>query len=234
MNHSRRRVAAAALAAALAVLAPFAGASAAVATSATVTLSEEDLAYFHETADRFGVDAATQEALLTKVEAGIPLDSSTGASPVSVVTADVDGFHRTVETFADGSIIGTDLEIPVELPEGVSARGVSGCVLGTSAGVSYGQDCWIYSSSLTMGASFYSSYSRWSGGSSVWNWHSPAINIVGGSVTSQSWVHTPGGTTSSIQLQWNSQTGGVFTSNTWLRFNVSSTGGVSQTRGGAW
>lgn len=137
-----------------------------------------------------------------------------------------------VETFADASIIGTDLEIPVEIG-GVSAFGVTGCVVGASAGVSYGQDCWSYSSSMTMGASCYASYSVWSGGSSVWNWHSPAINIVGGSVTSQSWVHSPG-SNSSIQLQWNSQTGGMITSNTWLRLNASSTGAVYETHGGAW
>lgn len=206
--------------------------AAVAATTDPIELTEEDVAYFHEAADRFGVDEEVQETLLAKVRAGIPLDSSTGAEPVSVVTAEVDGFTRTIETYADGSVFGTDIEIPQEVAPDAVARGVSGCVVGTSAGVTYGQDCWIYSSSLTMGASFYASYSRWSGGSSVWNWHSPAINIVGGSVISSGWSHSPG-TTSYIQLQWNSQTGGVITVNTWLRFTASA-GGTSQTRGGVW
>ncbi|MBO0982692.1 hypothetical protein [Rathayibacter sp. SD072] len=209
------------------------GAPAAFAeTSNSIELSEDDLSYFHATGDRFGVDKAVQEALLEKVRAGIPLDSSTGAEPVSVVTADVDGFTRTIETYADGSIIGSDIEIPKEVSADVAARGISQCVTSTSAGVNYGQDCWIFSSSMTIGASFYASYSRWASGSSVWNWHSPAINVVGGSVTSSSWNHVSG-TNSSIQLQWNSQTGGIYTYGSWLKFNASPSG-TSQTRGGTW
>lgn len=221
-----------ALAAALGAAFIVAPAANATAPTPSIELSQEDLDYYYSVAERFGVPEDLQESLLAKIEAGIPLDSSTGVAPISTVTEEVDGFTRTVETFADGSVIGTDIEIPRVLEDGVSARGVSGCVTGSSAGVYYGQDCWVYSSSLTMGASFYASYSRWSTGSSVWNWHSPAVNIVGGSVNNQVWQHATG-TNSSISLKWNSNIGGVVTVGTWLRLNASP-GGISQTRGGTW
>lgn len=124
-------------------------AASAATPSATIELSQDDLDYYYSVAERFGVPEAVQESLLEKVKAGIPLDSSTGVAPVSTVTTEVDGFERTVETFPDGSVIGTDIEIPQVIEDGVSARGVAGCVTGASAGVYYGQDCWVYSSSLT-------------------------------------------------------------------------------------
>ena len=207
-------------------------AASAATLSATIELSQDDIDYYYSVAERFGVPAAVQESLLEKVKAGIPLDSSTGVAPVSTVTTEVDGFERTVETFPDGSVIGTDIEIPQVIEDGVSARGVAGCVTGASAGVYYGQDCWVYSSSLTMGASFYASYSQWSTGSSVWNWHTPEVNIVGGTVSNQVWSHATG-TNSSITLKWNSHIGGIVTVGTWLRLNASP-GGISQTRGGTW
>lgn len=199
-------------------------------TDPVVELTAEDLAYFHGVADRFGVPDDVEAALLAKVEAGIPLDSTTGAEPVSVVTSEVDGFSRTVETFADGSIIGSDTEIPVLVPDGIAARGVSGCVYGSSAGVSYGQDCWVYTSGLTAGASFYTSYSVWSGGASVWSWHTPAMNIVGGSVVENSFVQVDGKT---IQLRFRYTTGGVVTTTNWIQASVIGSG-LSQTRGGTW
>lgn len=200
------------------------------ATDPAVELSADDLAYMHEVADRFGVSDEVLARLIAKVEAGIPLDSSTGAYPVAVTSSEVDGFARTVETFADGSFIGSDVEIAKPAPEGVNARGVSSCVYSSSAGVSYGQDCWVYTSGVTAGASFYTSYSVWSGGSSVWNWHSPSINIVGGSLTHSEFSQPSGNT---IQLRFNYQTGPVLTQGAWIQAAVVGTG-LSQTRGGAW
>jgi len=232
MNKWKRATFAAAVLTAVGSVLAVAPVANATTSPSVIELSDADLAYFYSVADRFGVPEDLQESLLAKVKAGVPLDSSTGVAPVSTVMQEVDGFTRTVETFADGSVIGSDIEIPrVEPEDGVSARGIAGCTTGSSAGVFYGQDCWVYTSSLTMGASFYTSYSRWSTGSSVWNWHTPSINVIG-TVTNVKWVPVSG-TNSKITLKWNSQSGGLATLTTWLTFNASPTG-ISQTRGGSW
>lgn len=227
----RNRTAGLLVGAAIAVTTALFTAPAALADSKPVVeLTEEDVAYFHEVGDRFGVPEDVQAILLAKVEAGIPLDSESGAEPISVVTTEVDGFRRTVETFADGSVIGTDTEIAKPVPPGISPMGVSGCVYSSNAGVSYGQDCWVYTSGLTAGASFYTSYSVWSGGASVWNWHSPSINIVGGSLVASEFVKPDGRT---IQLRFRYQTNGTATTTNWIQASVVGSG-LSQTRGGAW
>ncbi|KQR89096.1 hypothetical protein [Microbacterium sp. Leaf179] len=195
------------------------------------TVSAEDAKWFLDNAVRWGVDDDTAQALLERVERGEVLDSDSGAEPVSVRTEQVDGFERTVSTFADGSVRGSDVQIPKEATEsdGLSTQAsYYGCTLGSSAGVSYGQDCYVYNSSMTIGASFYTSYSVWSGGSSVWNWHTPSVSVVGGNASNQEFTQP---NDDAIQLRFNVQTLDFPSSTAWLQFNAST---QSASQGGAW
>lgn len=191
----------------------------AASASYQVDLSDAEVTQFLDNAEYWGVDDAKALLLLEKVRHGRLLDSMTGADPTSVSESEVNGFQRTVKTYADGSIIGTELEIPKEIPAGTITpfAAYSGCTYGTSAGVSYAQDCYVYNSGLTVGASFYTSYSRWSGGASVSNWHTPTYNVIGGNVTNAQFTQPNGYT---IQLRFNVNTLGYPTSTAWLQLNA--------------
>lgn len=215
---------------AVALLCALGAPQAASAADYPVDLSDADVAQFLENAEYWGVDDATADLLLEKVRNGIPLDSMTGAAPITTTTSQVNGIERTLKTYSDGSIIGTEMEIPKAVPPGTITplAGFGGCTRGTSAGVSYAQDCYVYNSGLTVGASFYTSYSRWSGGSSVWNWHTPTYNVIGGNVTNAQFTQPNGYT---IQLRFNVNTLGYPTSTAWLQLNASIPAAQS---GGTW
>lgn len=88
-----------------------------------------------------GLSAQLQASLLEKLSAGQALDANTGAEPVSSETSTVDGYIRTVSTYADGSISVASVETPAAAsvastsastrfvaPEGlVSPMSVSNC-----------------------------------------------------------------------------------------------------------
>jgi hypothetical protein len=205
-------------AALLLVLAGAVPASASDSSLLTPTEEQELRAQF----EIYDVPVSTQDALIEKLDNGEEWDVYTGVAPVSSVVSEHEGYERTYDTYADGSISVSDMQIAVDAPHEVTGgdvspmgQGIVGCTLGYSAGVSYGTDCWVYASTALTGASYYVSYSRWSTGSSVYNWHDPVTNTIGGSWYDRKFVTLNGGT--AVQLQWKLNVGGYYSTSGLLR-----------------
>ncbi|MBU4213491.1 MAG: hypothetical protein KJ792_02395 [Actinobacteria bacterium] len=77
-----------------------------------------------------GIDAATQDSLIAKLEAGQLLDSQTDAKPTGTFTVQRPGVSRTVSVFHDGSRKWIDVETPAQISSGAgvnSAAAVGSC-----------------------------------------------------------------------------------------------------------
>ncbi|WP_460739307.1 hypothetical protein [Microbacterium neimengense] len=147
----------------------FLGATSASATSTTTTA---DAAAFEEFYDRYGVDEATQSALLEQLDAGEILDSMTsGAEPVTTYERDSAQQTEFVSVFEDGSISVTGFEKPVEeVDEGaVGTRAVSDCTSYSGGGYASYANCLVSNGNGTMSLQFRADYSRWASGASISN-----------------------------------------------------------------
>lgn len=141
-----------------------------------------------------GVSDTQRESLLLKLKSGVPWDSMSGASPVSVEEFEAGGFNVTRERFADGSTSEFGLEIgvqasPAQLAKMVSeapsntakstgavtsapqastfGTGIQYCTTGTSAGVFYASNCQVYYHGITWSSAFRANYQRWSSGAAA-------------------------------------------------------------------
>lgn len=144
--------------------------------------------------DRFGTSEAEQDLLLEKLERGIPWDSATGAKAVKSETFVENGFEVSRSYFSDGSVSETGIEIgvlatPAQLTQMISeaslrekpslergstspqytqqAVGISSCIYGSSAGVSYASNCKVYYSGISWSSSFRADYQRWASGAAA-------------------------------------------------------------------
>lgn len=169
--------------------------------------------------NEYGVSAQTQDSLFNKLESGQVWDVYTGATPVTSTTSIVGGYNQTLETFADGSISVSSVEIPRKTAVGgISPMSVTGCTYGSSAGVFYGTDCRVYQNSALTEAEFYASFSQWSTGSSVSNWHNGWVIRNVGTVKNLGW--SSGGTW--VQLGWDEVVDGWYSLHNTLRLNTTS------------
>jgi hypothetical protein len=143
-----------------------------------------------------GVDGATQDLLVTKMNSGTPWDSMTTAKPVRIESKIDGSFAVEIRHFADGSVSKSGTEIPRQataselaamiqaakpfVPVGTStspgspqrgvtpmATGVRLCTYGNSAGVYYASNCQVYYDGISWSSSFRANYQRWSGGSAA-------------------------------------------------------------------
>ncbi|MCR2818829.1 hypothetical protein NQ166_08295 [Microbacterium sp. zg.Y1090] len=87
----------------------------------------------------------TQDALVDKLLSGEPLDSMTGAAPVSTNTTVESGFEVTENVYADGSVSINRIEIakPAPAPGTITPFGVSGCSTSNGSGVVRKTNCLI-------------------------------------------------------------------------------------------
>ncbi|MDZ8276526.1 hypothetical protein R2Q81_11290 [Microbacterium aquimaris] len=79
--------------------------------------------------DTHGVEEATRDTLVAKLESGELLDSQNGSEPVSTSTTTTGGYEVTISTYADGSVSESRVELPTsaETPGLVTPFGVTGC-----------------------------------------------------------------------------------------------------------
>jgi hypothetical protein len=184
-------------------------------------LTPEQEQQAREVFNEYGVSSATQDELFNKLDRGEVWDVYAGVAPVSSVTSIVDGYTQTLDTFADGSISVSGVEIPKEPTptDGFSTMSVTGCTYGSGAGVFYGQDCRVYQNSALTEAEFYASFSQWSTGSSVSNWHDGWVIRNVGQLQNVGWSH---GTTW-VQLGWDEVVEGWSSTHKTLKLNTTST-----------
>ena len=156
---------------------------AAPATAESVAGDTEEVRQFLED---HGVDAQTQDTLLDALANGEVWDSmSADALPVSTRSEVTTDSTSTIETFADGSIVVTEIETPQEARGGVAAKAVTGCrttVSGT--GYSNRYDCKASASTGLVLMGFYISYSITGSWDSIIEVHSPYGQCSGGTCTS--------------------------------------------------
>lgn len=128
-------------------------------------LIEDNVSQLAAFFDQYGVPTATQEALLDKLERGVPWDSlAEGAEPVSADSRTVGGVKETIYTYGDGSIGVTSAEAPRELPERgtiVPMAGISGCTATSSGVTRYRKNCTVKHTTGTVTMSFTADY-QWS------------------------------------------------------------------------
>jgi len=139
--------------------------------------------------DTLEIEVDQRMALVAQYAQGIPFESETGAAPVERVTTIENGYEITTNTFSDGSksVLGIELGVeasPSELEamileaepfmdpdydgDSIIVRpsimpmntGISGCTTGTSAGISYWNNCHIYYHGITASNSFDANYQR--------------------------------------------------------------------------
>ena len=108
----------------------FVASSASVAVAAPAPGASTD-AVVAELRDRFqsvGISSDVQDRLIEKVLSGAALDADTEATPVSSETTKVDGFEKTRNVYADGSVAIGSVETPQEESGGgFSTKSIRDC-----------------------------------------------------------------------------------------------------------
>jgi hypothetical protein len=174
MSKYRRFVGAAV--AAISLTAAMAG-SATAASTVSPSVDEDQIAHMTDFWTVNGVDEAVQDDLLAGIERGVwPLADSGEAEPVSTVDVERNGNVETVQTYADGSIAVSAVQVTegafdpssfavdseaelAELAGGVLApRAITGCKVASGSGYSNYTDCRVFGSTATVGAGFIASY----------------------------------------------------------------------------
>lgn len=152
-----------------------------------------------------GVSAVQRDALMRKLDDGIPWDSATGTDPQRTVLFESDGFSVTREYFADGSVTEYGIEIGVpataaELARMISeaapfipstgaatqqtsqvspmATGIRYCTTGVSAGVFYASNCEVYYHGISWSSAFRANYQRWASGAAAQYVNASAFTIA--------------------------------------------------------
>ena len=232
MFKALRRVAIATVAVGL-IAGAFAFAAPAVAAPANntpVPVSPTDQAKLHAYWNKYGLSAATQNALLAKIESGQVLDSNNGSSPVGQSTTTSGDTTTTIDTFADGSIavIGVGPVAPTTTG-GVHADSVgsASCHVTSSSGPTTYYACAVSGSTSTVSLAYngYYYYNGVSDASAITSVASLQYTCFLGTC-SGAYLHVTrtydqpslsalaeGG------VVWNGY-GGVGTYNEWLRFFV--------------
>ena len=111
-----------------------------------------------------GVDAAGQESVIDKIEAGETLDYATGVDPVrtdtSTLTEDGITYEVVVEHFADGSFSRVKLEQPAAegAPGQMTPQGIVGCRNTTSGSYQIRTQCKVEWDNPILGLYFYADY----------------------------------------------------------------------------
>jgi hypothetical protein len=130
---------------------------------------------FDEAAAILGISDAVKDALVSKLLAGEPLDSSTGAEPVSETFAVEAGYTKVRRTYADGSVSIDSVQISAPAPMGKASRSVSGCYNYQGVGTFKFEHCEVRTDQLAFSISFDMDGYKGSGGtfygsiSSVYN-----------------------------------------------------------------
>lgn len=121
-----------------------------------------------------GVEPAKARSLALEVEYGNPLDSMSGAEPISTQTSEEHGWILTRSEFADGSVSVSMLQTPGAELTDFSPRAVGSCGSTTSGSywVQY-TDCLVYGSNGYLQVGFHTNYYRGSGGSGISSVFSP-------------------------------------------------------------
>lgn len=188
MNYSRtgsrrsRRVAlvpAILLALAFGIAEPAAG-QAGDTTTASTTLTADEEGDARAFLAEHGVSADVQDALMAKLKAGELWDVFAGGNPVSTRTTTSPGMRRTIDTYADGSISVTSVEVPVRTlaRPGVSPMYVANCSGGsTGTGYSTWTDCDAYSETGVVAIGFQISYTLTPGYDSIIRVDSPVASV---------------------------------------------------------
>ena len=144
--------------------------------------------------EQLGVSEAQRDALVDKLDRGIPWESVAGADPVSSEALVKDGFNVTREYFSDGSVseVGVEIGTPAteaqlkrmisEAPNGATATiagvspsqqvspmatGIQSCTYGSSAGVFYASNCEVYYHGISWSSAFNANYQRYSSGAAA-------------------------------------------------------------------
>lgn len=96
---------------------------------------EEDLVILQEFWSEFGVEEAIQAQLILNLEQGFMFESARRDSkPITTDVFESDGFEHTVETFSDGSILVSSMEIPSITSEGMTPMNVTSCTVNLITG----------------------------------------------------------------------------------------------------
>lgn len=112
--------------------------------------------------NQYGVPVATQDHLLAELEAGRTWDSMNGKDPVMATSSVKNGVKETVETFADGSIAITSLELPTDPRE----KAAVGCRVTSSSHYSTDRSCNISTNVVVASAAYVVSFRAVQGGPS--------------------------------------------------------------------
>lgn len=119
---------------------------------------------FDEAASRLGISDTVKDALVAKILAGQPLDSSSGAESVSETTTVMNGFSQVRRTYADGSVSIDSVELP-QAATSIRSRSVSGCVNYQGVGTFKFERCEVRTDQLAFSISFDIDGHKGSGGS---------------------------------------------------------------------
>jgi hypothetical protein len=162
---------------------------------AEVTSEAPERTEIRSTMTSYGVDQATQDQLIAKLEGGIVWDSLTeGAEPVAIVERDVADATERIETYADGSVVVTSLEKPTDVT-GISGRALEwGCTF-VSAGSNggYYKNCDVTVNFVIITQGFMVDYENLKGSNMItdfWGYHHV---IVGGALNNhrlERWSNT--------------------------------------------
>ncbi|WP_140400669.1 DUF5626 family protein [Gulosibacter sp. 10] len=129
--------------------------------------------------EKYNVDKETQELLFQKLDEGVPWDSLAGTEePIDSLVYTDNGHEITLETYPDGSIIATEVELPAhELEAGEVAPLDWGCTY-TSAGSAnggYWTGCNVTVNRLVLQMGFHLDYENVAGSSpkitNTYNYH---------------------------------------------------------------
>lgn len=118
--------------------------------------------------DKWGVAKKTQAELRKKAATGTFLDADiAGSSPISTDVLERDGSRSTVQTFVDGSISVSSIELP---QEAISAHGgvttlaaIGQCTTYGGAGWASYQNCLVAHETSTISISFRATYEKYQG-----------------------------------------------------------------------
>lgn len=151
--------------------------SSSVGAQATEGLDASALGQFRANMAQAGIDAATQESLVAKLQAHQPLDSMLDVAPVASFTEEHATAVRTVNVFSDGSRSWTETQVAPAASAGVSSRAA---VTRCGASGAWRVNCRVDISDLVSSAFFVVDYKA-AATSEVRDFRGAGCTIIGGS-----------------------------------------------------
>lgn len=131
----------------------------------------------------YGVNTATQTALVGKLSAGEILDSARGGVPISTSDQSTAAQSILVDTYADGSISVSTLERPSVAKLGIAPLAITGCSVSSGAGYASYSNCLVQQSNGTVTLQFRANYSRFTGGANISWYGTQAVSALYGTAT---------------------------------------------------